>query len=158
MQRSLPLRQVLTEEVSFNEAIHNLLFTIHLMKHLAIFNAADAQKIFSGKRKVEGRFSQIKIPPFGKVYAGDIVLVKTPGEKILGQFIVDRVLYFDHPRQEEFKQIKRKYGKDLSLSATFWLDKEKINYVTLMFVKSVNKFIVAPQIAKKDLRPWVVLP
>ena len=129
-----------------------------MTKHLAIFNVQDAQKIFSGKRKIEGRFSQIKIAPFAKVSALDIVLVKTPGEKIIGQFIVDRVLYFDHPRQEEFNGIKRKYGKDLALSATFWLDKEKINYVTLMFIKSVSKFIVAPQIAKKDLRPWVVLP
>src|SRR3990167_2038911 len=129
-----------------------------MTKHLAIFNVADAQKIFSGKRKIEGRFSQIKIPPFGKVSALDIVLVKTPGEKIIGQFIVDRVLYFDHPRQEEFNGIKRKYGKDLALSGTFWLDKEKINYVTLMFIKSVSKFIVPPQIAKKDLRPWMVLP
>ena len=128
-----------------------------MTKHLAIFNAGDAQKIFSGKRKIEGRFSQIKIPPFGKVSAGDLVLVKVGGEKITGQFLVDRVLYFDHPRQEEFNGIKRKYGKDLSLSATFWLDKEKVNYVTLMFIKSVSKFIVAPQIAKKDLRPWVVL-
>ncbi|OGD89644.1 hypothetical protein A3D07_01010 [Candidatus Curtissbacteria bacterium RIFCSPHIGHO2_02_FULL_42_15] len=128
-----------------------------MVKHLAIFNVGDAAKIFSGKRKIEGRFSQIKIPPFAKVSKGDIVLVKVGGEKITGQFIVDRVLYFDHPRQEEFNQIKRKYGKDLSLSATFWLDKEKVNYVTLMFVKSVTKFIVAPQINKKDLRPWVVL-
>ena len=128
-----------------------------MTKHLAIFNSTDAAKIFSGKRKVEGRFSQIRIAPFAKVSKEDIVLVKTPGEKIIGQFIVDRVLYFDHPRQEEFNGIKRKYGRDLSLSATFWLDKEKINYVTLMFIKSVSKFIVAPQIAKRDLRPWVVL-
>src|SRR3989338_11607315 len=119
-----------------------------MTRHLAIFKVDDALKIFSGKRKIEGRFSQIKIPPFGKVSASDIVLVKTPGEKIIGQFIVDRVLYFDHPRQEEFNGIKRKYGRDLSLSATFWLDKEKVNYVTLMFIKSVSKFIVAPQIAK----------
>src|SRR3972149_3758212 len=90
-----------------------------MIKHLAIFNAGDAQKIFSGKRKIEGRFSQIKIAPFAKVFALDIVLVKTPGEKIIGQFIVDRVLYFDHPRQEEFNGIKRKYGKDLALSGTF---------------------------------------
>ena len=128
-----------------------------MTKHLAIFNSADAAKIFSGKRKIEGRFSQIKVAPFAKVSKGDIVLVKIGGEKIIGQFIVDRVLYFDHPRQEEFNQIRRKYGKDLALANTFWLDKEKINYLTLMFIKSVTKFIVPPQIAKKDLRPWVVL-
>ena len=129
-----------------------------MTKHLAIFNAGDAQKIFSGKRKIEGRFSQIKIPPFGKVSAGDLVLVKVGGEKITGQFLVDRVLYFDHPTKSEVEKIKKTYGRDLAFEKTFWLDKEKVNYVTLMFVRSVTKFIVAPQIAKKDLRAWVVLP
>ena len=74
------------------------------MRHLAIFKTEDAARIFSGKRKIEGRFSQIKIPPFGKVSAGDIVLIKTPGEKIIGQFLVDRVIYFDHPTKEEIEQ------------------------------------------------------
>ena len=128
-----------------------------MIKHLAIFNALDAQKIFSGKRKIEGRFSQIKIPPFGKVSTGDLVLVKVGGEKIIGQFLVDRVVYFDHPNKAEVEKIKKTYGQNLAFEKTFWLDKEKVNYVTLMFIKSVTKFIVAPQIAKKDLRPWVVL-
>ncbi len=128
-----------------------------MAKHLAIFKVEDVGKIFSGKRKIEGRFSAIKIPPFIKVSAGDTVLVKIPGEKIVGQFMVDRVIYFDHPRKEEIDQIKRKYAQSLSLSKTFWLDREKINYVTLMFIKSVSKFIIPPSIQKRDLRPWVVL-
>ena len=127
------------------------------MRHLAIFKAEDVEKIFSGKRKIEGRFSQIKIPPFAKVFTGDIVLIKLAGEKIVGQFLVDRVIYFDHPTKEEIEAIKRRYVKSISLSKTFWLDREKVSYVTLMFIKSVNKFIIPPQIPKKDLRPWVVL-
>src|SRR3989344_3075173 len=127
------------------------------MRHLAIFKTEDAARIFSGKRKIEGRFSQIKIPPFGKVSAGDIVLIKTPGEKIIGQFLVDRVIHFDHPSKDEIEQLKRKYAKSLSFSKTFWLEREKINYITLMFIKSVNKFIIPPHIAKKDLRPWMDL-
>ena len=128
-----------------------------MARHLAIFKAEDAVKIFSGRRKIEGRFSQIKIAPFAKVSAGDTVLIKTPGENIIGQFLVDRVIYFDHPTKEEIEQLKRKYAKSLSFSKTFWLDREKISYVTLMFIKSVSKFIIPPQIPKKDLRPWVVL-
>ena len=128
-----------------------------MVKHLAIFKPDDAAKIFSGRRKIEGRFSQIKIPPYAKVSAGDIVLVKLAGEKIIGQFLVDRVIYFDHPTKEETEQLKRKYSKSLSFSKTFWLDRERVSYVTLMFIKSVSKFIIPPQIPKKDLRPWVVL-
>ena len=127
------------------------------MKHLAILTPEAIQDIFSGKKKVEGRFSQIKIPPFGKISRGDTVLMKLPGEKIVGQFLVDRIVYFDHPNGQEIEEIKKKYGKSLVLPKTFWLEKEKINYATLMFIKSVNKFIIEPKFPKKDLRPWVVL-
>jgi len=128
-----------------------------MTRHLAVFAPEAIEKIFSGVKKVEGRFSQVRIPPFGKVSAGDTVLIKKPGEKIVGQFLVDRVVYFDHPTKDEIEQVKKKYGKQMALPKVFWLDKEKINYITLMFIKSVTKFIVEPQIPKKDLRPWVVL-
>jgi len=127
------------------------------MRHLAIFKADDAKRIFNGEKKIEGRFSKIKIPPYGQVSAGDEVLIKIPGEKIVGQFLVDRVIYLDHPRGEELEEIKKKYAPRLALSKTFWLSREKVNYVTLMFIKSVTKFLVPPIVEKKDLRPWMVL-
>ncbi len=128
-----------------------------MSKHLAILTAEAIEDIFSGKKKIEGRFSQIKIAPFAKVSAGDTVLMKLPGEKIVGQFMVDRVISFDHPNGDEIEDIKKKYGSKLTLPKTFWLDHEKIHFVTLMFIKSVNKFIIEPKVKKKDLRPWVVL-
>jgi predicted transcriptional regulator len=128
-----------------------------MSRHLAVFAREYAEKIFSGEKKIEGRFSQIKIAPFGKVSKGDTVLIKIPGEKIVGQFLVDRVVYFDHPNKEELEEIKSKYGKGMALNGSFWLDREKVSYVSLMFIKSVNKFLIAPNIKKKDLRAWVVL-
>lgn len=113
--------------------------------------------IFAGKKKIEGRFSQIKIPPYVKVASGDTVYIKISGEAIVGQFAVDRVVFLDHPKAEELAAIKKKYGRDLALANTFWLDHEKVNYATLMFIKTVTKFIIPPQVPKKDLRPWVVL-
>lgn len=127
------------------------------MRHLGIFDGDTAKNIFDGKKKVEGRFSKIKIPPFGKVAAGDIVLIKVSGEKIIGQFTVDRVLSFDHPKKEEVEFLKNRYKDGLAMPETFWLDHEIINFITLIFIKSVTKFLVPPEIKKSDLRPWVVL-
>ncbi|MEK7581516.1 MAG: hypothetical protein AAB512_04485 [Patescibacteria group bacterium] len=128
-----------------------------MTKHLAILGSWAIEEIFSGRKKIEGRFSKIKIDPFGKVARGDVVLMKIPGEKIVGQFIVDRVIYFDHPRSEEVELIKETYGRELAVPVGFWQEHEKVNFVTLMFIKSATKFIVAPVVKKKDLRPWVVL-
>lgn len=128
-----------------------------MAKHLAVFSPDIATSIFSGNKKIDGRFSKIKIPPFGSVAAGDIVLVKLPGEDIIGQLTVDRVLYFDHPTKDEAKSLIKKYSQNLALPKNFFQDREKINYISLMFIKSVTKFLLPPQIPKKDLRPWVVL-
>jgi len=128
-----------------------------MAKHLAIMKSETIDAIFSGKKKIEGRFSKIKIDPYGKVAAGDVVLMKLPGDKIVGQFIVDRVIYFDRPREVEVELVKKTYGGDLVVPMGFWNEHEVVHYVSLMFIKSVTKFIVPPVIAKKDLRPWVVL-
>lgn len=128
-----------------------------MAKHLAIYTQAALNEIFSGSQKIDGRFSKIKIVPFGAVAADDIVLMKLSGEKIVGQFIVDRVLYFDHPRRDELETLARKYKTELKIAPNFWLQHEVVNYVSLIFIREVSKFIVPPEVPKKDLRPWVVL-
>ena len=128
-----------------------------MAKHLAIFTLQTTKDIFSGKKKIDGRFSKIKIAPYGKVSAGDVVLMKVSGEEIVGQFGVDRVMYFDHPRKEEAEGLIKKYAKDLAMPESFWLAHGKINFITLIFIKEVTKFLVVPEVPKKDLRPWVVL-
>jgi hypothetical protein len=128
------------------------------MKHLAIFEGSAIADILSGKRAIEGRFSQIKIAPFGKVSAGDIVLMKSPGGPLMGEFVVDRVLYFDHPKKEEIEEIKRKFKKALRLDEDFWWKKEKISYASLIFIRQTSQYLTPPTIVKKrDLRGWVVL-
>lgn len=128
-----------------------------MAKHLAIYSSDTLKLIFSGKQKIDGRFSKIKIPPFCAVSSNDIVLMKLSGEKIVGQFIVDRVLYFDHPRVDELETLAEKYKGDLLLPTEFWLTHEKVNFISLIFIREVSKFLIAPEVPKKDLRPWVVL-
>lgn len=128
-----------------------------MVKHLAILKKDAVVAIFDGRKKIEGRFSKIRIDPFGKVSRGDLVLMKISGESIVGQFTVDRVFSFDHPTDLEIVDLKKKYQSELALTPDFWREREKINYITLMFIKSASKFIVPPEIPKKDLRPWVVL-
>ena len=128
-----------------------------MTRHLAIFSPDAVKLIFSGRKKIEGRFSRIKIPPYLAVSAGDLVLIKISGENIVGQFSVSRVFYFDHPTAAEVEAIKKKYSRQLVLPKSFWLDHERINYLTLMYIGSVTRFLLPPQIPKRDLRPWVVL-
>ncbi|KKQ35404.1 MAG: hypothetical protein US51_C0006G0001, partial [Microgenomates group bacterium GW2011_GWA2_37_6] len=54
------------------------------MKHLAIFKGDGAEKILTGKKTIESRFSKNKIAPYGVVSAGDLVYMKLSGGAIIG--------------------------------------------------------------------------
>ncbi len=123
-----------------------------ITKHLAIFRKDILEQILAGQKKVESRFSQHKIAPFGKVSMGDIVYIKPPGEEIKGQFRVKKVIYFDGLTKEDVELIKSEWDLDL------WVNGSTPNYATLIFIDRVEQFITSPlQIKKKDLRGWMVL-
>ncbi len=64
-----------------------------MRKHLAIMHKSVIEAVLNGHKTVETRFSQHKIVPFGEVGIGDVVYMKPPGEDILGQFRVGKVIF-----------------------------------------------------------------
>lgn len=121
-------------------------------KHLAVFRKESIKKIFLGKRLVEVRFSQKKIPPFGVINRRDIVYIKPPGEDIVGQFIVKKVIFFDGIDEKDWKMISS-LSKDSASK-----NQSLIKYATIIFLDQVEQFITSPiKIKKTDSRGWVVL-
>lgn len=122
-------------------------------KHLAIFSKDHIKDIFSGKKNIELRMSNKKIAPFGKVSIGDLVYIKPPGEDIVGQFIVKKVISIEGLEEEDWKLIDTRYSKKMSGEK-----KSSAKYATIIFIDQVEQFITAPvKIKKSDLRGWVVL-
>ncbi len=128
------------------------------MKHLAIFKEDGAEKILSGKKSMESRFSQGKIAPFGVVSQGDLVYIKVSGGEIIGQFRVKKVIFFDGLEVRDFKDIRERYETELDVEDDYWKGKETCKYGTLIFIGNSARFITSPiKIPKKDIRGWVVL-
>ena len=128
-----------------------------MQKHLAVFSGDTADKILTGAKKIDIRLSKNNIAPFGQVTTNDQVLMRQSGKKLIGSFIVDRVIFFDHPTKGEIEDIKRKYQKDIGMDDNFWHIKMDAKYLTLIFVRSSTRFLVSPEVNKRDLRSWVVL-
>lgn len=134
-----------------------------MKKHLAIFNPSAIKQIFSGKKKVESRFSQKKIAPFGFVSSSDLVYIKPPGKEVVGQFFVKKVVYFDGLEESDWQMIEKKFGPKLGLGEKSETDKffkihQNAHYATIIYIDRVEQFITSPiKISKKDLRGWVVL-
>jgi hypothetical protein len=135
-----------------------------MKKHLGIFNEDVISAIFSGKKRVESRFSQKKIAPFGTVGVGDIIYIKPPGKEIVGQFRVKKVVSFEGMDEKDWDLIRSKYTKLISSGnkerdEEFFKKHSKAVFGTLIFIDEVEQFIVSPiKILKSDLRGWMVLP
>lgn len=129
-----------------------------MQKHLAIFDLDLAQKVLSGQKTIDARFSKSKIVPFGQVSIGDLVYIKPTGKDIIGQFRVKKVISFDGLESSDLGQLKDLYGEKIAASGNFWENHQDAKFGTLIFIGEVDSLITAPiKISKKDLRGWVVL-
>ena len=128
-----------------------------MSKHLAIFAPSYIEKILTGEKTVEGRFSQPKIAPFETVKKGDIIFLKESGGKVLGQAEVDNVLYYENLDGETLGKIRREYQGDFMVDDKFWEAHAKARFATIIFLKKPERFISSPPLRKRDRRPWVVL-
>lgn len=127
-------------------------------RHLAIFSADTIDHILSGAKTVESRLSVFKIAPFAQIGKGDVVLMKQSGGEMRGQFLVDRVIFFDHPSSQDVDLIKDRYSKELMVDKVYWQARQQARYLSLIFVKHPSAFVTAPIIVpKRDRRGWVVL-
>lgn len=129
-----------------------------MKKHLAIFKDGAGEKILSGAKSIESRFSKGKKAPYGVVSGGDLVYIKPSGSDIIGQFRVKKVFCFDSLLPSDIEKIKADYGEELSVGSEYWNEKKNSRYGTLIFIGDSARFITSPiKVRKKDLRGWVVL-
>lgn len=128
------------------------------MKHLAIFKGEAGEKILSGEKTIESRFSKVKNPPFGIVSSGDLVYIKPSGKDIIGEFRVKKVIFFDGLDLSDLSHLRNLYGKELAAGEGYWEKNKNARYGTLIFIGDCTRFITSPiKIKKSDLRGWVVL-
>lgn len=129
-----------------------------MKKHLAIFTGDLAEKILTGIKTIESRFSKTKVVPFGAVGCGDIVYIKPSGKEIIGQFEVEKVIFYEGLNKTDLAKIKQDYSKQIAASEDFWQDKKTSKYASLIFIKQSTRFLVSPvKIEKKDQRGWMML-
>jgi len=127
-----------------------------MTKHLAVFIGDYIQKILSGEKIIEGRFSIDKILPYGAVKKGDIILLKQSGGMILGEVEVDNVLYYEGLDAEAIGKIRKEYNQELCAEDGFWQSKANSHYVSLIFIKNPKCYLMPVKVHKHDRRPWVV--
>lgn len=124
--------------------------------HLAVFVEPYLSYVLEGKKTVESRFSTRRLPPFGQLQRGDVLLLKRAAGPILGICRVGGV-WFYRLEPKSWSEIRERFGRGLCLNEDEFLDSRgRASYATLMQLEGV-RFLEPVEINKRDRRGWVVL-
>lgn len=127
------------------------------MLHLAIFSPGYIEKIFSGQKTLDGRFSEIKCAPYNQVEKRDLVLMKKSGGPIIGFFTVGKVDHIEIVKNSQIQSLIKKYENELALDKEFIKRKLNAKFVSLIEIKRPTKFRMPVAIKKRSLSGWVTL-
>jgi len=123
--------------------------------HIAVMAEPYLLACMEGKKTIESRFSSRRIPPYGQVKSGDVILMKQPGGPIVGVCEVSDA-WFYRLDPEAWKMIKVEYLRDIYADNQFWVEREDASYATLIRIKNVRS-LKPFAFAKRDRRGWVIL-
>ena len=113
------------------------------------------QYILDGKKTIETRFSAVRCAPYERAEQGDIILLKKSGGPIIGLCQIKSVSSY-RLEKDAWKQIKTFAKQICAEDPSFWEDRKRASYATLMHINNVAK--ISPlEITKRDRRGWVVL-
>ena len=131
------------------------------MHHLAILDKKKnwLDKILAGKKTIESRWYKSQRAPYNKIKVGDTIYFKNSSSPITAKAEVEKVIFFNHPTEQEIKDLLEKYAKQICIDEAYKSEYEKYNYITLIFLK--NPQTVPPFNINKqgfgNMAAWITL-
>jgi hypothetical protein len=123
--------------------------------HVAVFREPFLTWVLEGRKRVESRFSQKQVAPFGSIEPGDAVLLKRVAGPLVGICHVNAAWsYRLDPATWSF--IRQRFSELLCAEdEQFWVERKDARFATLISLDAVRQL---PDIhyAKNDRRGWVV--
>jgi hypothetical protein len=156
------LLTVLKEELEQHEQLLDLRTLASLCSqqqvrgHLAVLTKPYLEKIITGQKTIESRFSKSRTPPFDRVQKDDIVFLKEVSGPIHAIALTSQVLFFGPLKPGEAEYIMESYQEGLQLDSDFQKSKQDSHYATLISLGRILP-IKPIQLIKLDRRPWVIL-
>ena len=110
-----------------------------MTEHIAILSHKSVlDKILSGEKTVESRFSRVKSLPFGQVAVGDTVYFKLSGGPVLGKARIAAVQEYDNLTPALVESLAKRYQSQLAISVDFLARKLESKFASLLFLEDVQ--------------------
>ena len=109
-----------------------------MTSHIAILSHKSVlDKILSGQKTIESRFSRVKSVPFGQIAVGDLVYFKLSGGSVMGYARIARVEEYDNLTPRQIDDLAKLYRQELALSEDFLARKMESKFASLLFLERV---------------------
>ena len=126
--------------------------------HVAIFAEPYLTYLIQGKKTLESRFSVNKISPYGKVYEGDLVLVKKGGGPVVAAFKAGKVRFYSKLNVGKLKMLEAEFAAVICSTEDpeFWKNRENSKFATLIEVSAVKQ-LEPFTVGKSDRTAWSIV-
>ena len=126
-----------------------------MRSHIAILKKPYLELILAGKKRLECRLTKTRRVPFGKIAAGDKVLLKESGGPVRGKAMVEKVRFFEGLDEKSIREIQKEYGEQIMADDDFWGARSGARYCSLIWLKAIEN--IKPYIIKtKGMRAWII--
>lgn len=126
--------------------------------HLAVVLEPFLGFILDGSKRIESRFSTVKVPPFRAVHEGDLLLLKEAAGPIVAATLATEVWCYGALTPSTRAELRDRFGCDLRDDVPgFWERRESARYATLIRLGPVATLPAPLDCPKTDRRGWVVL-
>jgi hypothetical protein len=126
--------------------------------HLAVLVEPFLSFVLDGSKRIESRFSTVKVAPFGAVREGDVLLLKEAAGPIVAATLATAVWCFGSLTTRARADLRERFGRDLRDDVPgFWEQRERTRYATFIRLGEVATLATPLDCPKKDRRGWVVL-
>jgi hypothetical protein len=126
--------------------------------HLAVFVEPFLGFILDGSKRVESRFSTVRVPPFRSVREGDLLLIKEAAGPIVAATLAMEVWFYWPLTGHTRNDLRARFGRDLRDDVPgFWEQRDGAQYATLIRLGEIATLHTPIDCPKTDRRGWVVL-
>lgn len=125
--------------------------------HVAIVTPSVADRLVSGEKTIETRFSRTSRAPYGLVQPGDWIYFKVSGAQIVARARARRVRNLSELNHRLITTLKRKYGKPIAADEGYWEAKQTARYGVLIWLGRVSRVIEPPEVPRQYGSGWICL-
>lgn len=129
---------------------------LDIQAHLVVLVEPYLEKIITGEKTIESRFTKRQVLPYKHVFIGDILFLKRSSGPLCAITSVKDTSYFGPISKSAVEDLFKQFKDALCVDPLFIKGKFDSKYASLLFLGSVLR-INPIQITKTDRRPWIKL-